>query len=72
MTDTERGEIMTDIAGNLKVLIKEKGITYTFISAKTGISIDALSRSFLGKRKLSANEMIAICKTIGVDLNDLI
>ena len=58
------------VASRLKDLIDEKGVTYTFISEKTGIPIDALSRSFRGKRRLPADEMIAICKAINVDLRD--
>lgn len=55
----------------LKKIIDEKGIKYTFISSKTGIPIDTISRSFLGKRRLPANEMIEICKAIKIDIDDL-
>lgn len=55
----------------IKEIIESKGITYTFISSKTGISVDAISRTMAGKRKLPADEMIAICEAVGIDLCDL-
>ena len=58
-------------AQKMKLLIEQKGITYTFISEKTGIPVDALSKSFLGKRRLPADEMISICREVGIDLSDL-
>lgn len=54
----------------LKQLIDDKGITYTFISNKTGIPVNTISRSLSGKRKLPADEMISICKATGIDLSD--
>ena len=58
-------------AQRIKEIIEGKGVTYTFISSKTGISVDAISRSMSGKRKLPADEMIAICEAVGIDLCDL-
>lgn len=55
----------------LKTLIDNKGVTYTFIASKTGISIDAISRVFRQKRKLPADELIAICNLLDIDINDL-
>lgn len=52
------------VAQKMKLLIEQKGITYTFISEKTGIPVDALSKSFLGKRRLPADEMISICREV--------
>lgn len=54
----------------LKRLIDDRGITYTFISSRTGISIDAISRSLLGKRKLPADEFIAICNAANIDIRE--
>lgn len=59
------------VAQEIKSLVDEKGISYTFISAKTGIPVDAISKTFMGKRKLTADEMIAICSVTGIDLSDL-
>lgn len=59
------------VAQRIKEIVDSRGITYTFISSKTGISIDAVSRSFSGKRRLSADEMLNICQVVGIDLCDL-
>lgn len=59
------------VAQKIKEIVDSKGVTYTFISLKTGISIDAISRSFSGKRRLSADEMLNICQVVGIDLCDL-
>lgn len=58
---------MLTAAEVIKSALKEKGISYSFISEKTGIKIDAISRSLLGKRRLPADEMIAICKVAQID-----
>ncbi|MBQ4426625.1 MAG: helix-turn-helix transcriptional regulator [Oscillospiraceae bacterium] len=59
------------IAEKLKQLVDGKGVTYTFISEKTGIPVNSISRSFLGKRKLQADEMVAICSAVGINPSDL-
>lgn len=59
------------VAERIKTMIDGKGITYTFISEKTGIPVDAISKSMLGKRRLPADEMLAICGAVGIDLRDL-
>ena len=59
------------VAERLKEKIDSIGVSYSFISSKTGIPVDTISRVFLKKRTLKADEMIAICEAIGVDLNDL-
>ena len=60
-----------NVAKTMKELVEGKGITYTFISSKTGISVDAISKSFHGKRRLTADELVAICKYTNIDLNDI-
>lgn len=59
------------VAERIKELVEERGVTYTFISGKTGIPVNSISRTFLGKRRLPADEMVAICNAIGVDLPEL-
>lgn len=59
------------VSERLKFLIEEKGVTYTFISSKTNIPVDAISKSLLGKRRLPADEMVAICKAAGINLREL-
>lgn len=58
-------------AMQLKKMVEERGVTYTFLSNKTGISVDAISKNFMGKRRMLADEMISICMVMGIDLNDL-
>lgn len=59
------------VAERIKNLVDSKGITYTFISEKTGLSVNQISRSFMGKRHLLADEMISICAAAGIDLSDM-
>lgn len=55
----------------LKKEIVAKGVTYTYISKATGISVDKLSRIFLKKRKLQAEELITICLSTGINIDEL-
>ena len=41
----------------LKRAIDDRGIRYSFIAKKTGININSLSRSLIGKRRLQADEL---------------
>jgi len=59
------------VAEKLKSIVEERGTTYTFLSKRTGIKVDAISKSLSGKRRLPADEMIALCRALDVDLNDL-
>lgn len=59
------------VAERLKQLVDNKGVTYSFISSMTGIPVDAISKSFLGKRRLPADELVDICNVVGIDLNEL-
>ena len=59
-------------AARIKELVNSKGVSYTFISDKTGIPVDAISRTFLGKRRLMADEMIDFCSAVGIDLQDIL
>ncbi len=60
------------VASVLKNLIEDKGVTYTFISSKTGITVDAISKSLSGRRRLAADEMILICQAANIDLSELL
>lgn len=60
------------VAQEIKRLVDARGVSYTFIATKTGISVDALSKSFAGKRRMTADEMISICTAVGIDLVDLV
>ena len=55
----------------IKKIVDERGIKYTAISQATHIPIDAISRSFNGKRKILGDELILICKFLNLELDDL-
>ena len=59
------------VAERLKQLVDDKGVTYSFISSRTGIPVDAISKSLLGKRRLPADELVNICNVVGIELNEL-
>lgn len=60
------------VAQRIKRIVDDKGVSYTYIANKTGLSVDAISKSFLGKRRMTADEMISICAAVGIDLADLV
>ena len=51
--------------------IAKKGIKQCFISEKTGLSDDTVSKILLGKRRILANEFLLICKAIDVPNEDI-
>lgn len=59
------------VAEKLDSLIESRGIKYTFIAGQTGMAIDAVSKALHGKRKLTADELLAICRATGIQLSEL-
>ena len=57
-----------DMASALKWFLKSKGIKMTFVSEKTGFSIDCISKTLRKKRKFSANEMMSILQGYSASL----
>lgn len=57
-------------AERVKKMVEDRGVSFTFISERTGIPVNAISRSLLGKRRFPADEMLLICHVIGIDLGD--
>lgn len=57
-------------AERMRKIIESRGISFTFISEKTGIPVNSISRSLSGKRRFPADEMILICHVLGIDLGD--
>lgn len=51
--------------------VERRGIKYTAIFRATGIPVDALSKSFAGKRKMGADELLQVCRYIGLDIGEL-
>lgn len=53
----------------LRQHILENGIKQNFVAEKVGMSPELLRRSLDGKRKLQADEFIAICNALSLDLS---
>lgn len=58
-----------DVASKINDIVKTRGVKITAISKATGISVDALSRSLLGKRKMLAEEFVGICDFLNLDMS---
>lgn len=54
----------------IKAHITENGIKQNFVAEKAGMPPELLRRSLEGRRKLQADEFIAICAVLSLDLND--
>ena len=53
----------------IKAYIEDNGIKRSFVAEKIGMSPVLLGRSLEGKRKLQADEFIAICEVLSLDLD---
>ncbi len=51
--------------------VARRGVKYVAISSATGIPVDALSKSFMGKRNLTADEMLKVSSFLGLKLGAL-
>ena len=60
-----------DVRLNLKAVIRDKGYIQEVIAQKAGITPMKLSMVLNQKRKLDANEMIAICDAIEMTPTEL-
>lgn len=60
-----------DVRLNLKAVIRDKGYIQEVIAQKAGITPMKLSMVINQKRKLDANEMIAICDAIEMTPTEL-
>lgn len=59
------------VADTMKALIDSKGIKYSFIAEKTGLSADRISKVLNRQRRMLADEMISICEVTGIQLSEL-
>lgn len=50
--------------------IKQRGITKAELSRRIKLNPDLLDRSLKGERKIKANEFLALCKELELDLSD--
>lgn len=53
----------------IKRYLDEKGIKSTHVCERSGITQNALTLTLNGKRKMLADEYVAICRVLGVPLN---
>ncbi len=51
--------------------VESRGIKQRYISEKTGISDDTISKIFTGKRRILASEFLAICRALNVPSEDI-
>ena len=56
-----------NINDNLKNYIELIGIKQTYLSDKTKIPADTISKILNGKRKMTAEELLAICDALHID-----
>ena len=57
------------ISRRIQAYIKEKGFNQTAIGRKAGLTKMAMSSAMNGKRNLTAEEYVAICNALEVDLD---
>ena len=50
--------------------IQDRGMTLTAISKRSGINNDLLSKSLRSKRRLKAEELVALCQVLDLTLED--
>ena len=55
----------------LNSYIEGKGIKQKYISEKTGLECDVISRILRGKRKILASEFLQICRAIEVPQEEI-
>lgn len=58
-----------NLAKNIKTYLENNYISKKLIADKTGMTQNAVSLSLNGKRKLTADEYVSICKALNVPLD---
>lgn len=51
----------------IKEIIEDRGIKQSYISKKTGLSTDIVSRILNGTRKMTGEELLLICDLLDID-----
>lgn len=59
------------VTQKIKMIVKDRGITLRYLARKTGLRESALSMALNGKRRLLADELLAICAVLDLDIQDL-
>ena len=60
-----------NLNGSLKDYVGLIGIKQTYLSEKTNIPVDTISKILNGKRKMSAEELLLICDALCIDPRSL-
>ncbi len=55
----------------LKQIVDERGIKQAYISEKTGMSADCISRILNSTRKITGEELLNICELLNIDPREL-
>lgn len=64
-----KGGFGMDCNMKLAKYLEDHGITQSFVSEKTGITKEKMSNILNGKRKLTGDELVAVCKALGINLD---
>ncbi len=51
--------------------IENKGVKLSYVAKKIGLSVDLLSKSINGKRRLNADEFLKICKVLDITQDEI-
>lgn len=62
---------MDDIRDSLRNMVDKKGLRHKYIADRAGMTQQQLCDVFSKRRKLDANELLAICSAADVTLNEL-
>lgn len=54
----------------LSKIVEQRGIKQIYISEKTGLSADVISKILRSERKMTAEEFLAICDALGINPNE--
>lgn len=58
-----------NISEQLNEIVASRGIKQNFISDKTGWTVDKVSKTLRGERKLTAEELLMLCNILDIDPN---
>ena len=62
---------MCDIRAELRRYLREHGITQRYLADRVNMSYESMSRMLCQKRELSADELLRICATLGIQPQQL-
>lgn len=60
------------MGAKIKIYIQEEGLKFKAIADRVGIPLNIFSAMLNGKRKITADEYVAICRTLNVPLEKFV